>query len=594
MRSEKIDPSLLGLLNDLETDGQEALAAHSSMLGFEQSGAEAPTVPSVNTFIRYESAAALADLQALGVRIHSAGSGREGDARVADRGQRGGGICTATVPLIALSEVSDLDAVREIDASRYLKLAMDVATQAINIPPFRTRTGTSGRGVVLGVVDSGIDGTHAVFNNRIDRVWDQTVMGTGVSAGAYGVELTGSAIATATDANGHGTHVAGIAGGLGPKFEGVAPDATFVIVKTTMQNTHIADGIRYIFDTADAMGAPAVVNLSLGGHFDPHDGTDPLSLLIDSEVGPGHIVCCAAGNEGTDDIHGEVQIGAGATGQLSFAVPANTVRVALLNGWYRGGTALEVAVETPGGATTPFQAVTSGPGATVTYTLPGARARIATPTVNPGNGDMRFVVEVFGPGAGTAVADGTWRLRLRHASGPATAAHVWALDDTGGSVFFTGGGVAHSMKIGSPGASAEAVTVASYTTKVTWIDSSGSTRSTSMPLNDISPFSSDGPLRTGAKKPDLAAPGAMIAAALSSGSSPSAGVILSSDFRVNAGTSMATPFVSGLVALLLERDKTLDPAGLKTLLGGHCRVPGQAAGAFHQKWGLGLVDAMGL
>jgi subtilisin family serine protease len=273
-------------------------------------------------------------------------------------------------------------------------------------------------------------------------------------------------------------------------------------------------------------------------------------------------------------------------------VPGSSIRVAMLNGWYGGGTALDVAVETPGGASTPFQAVTSGPGATATYTLPGARVRISTPPVNPGNGDMRFVVEVFGPGTGTAVAGGTWRLKLRHASGPATDAHAWALDDTGGSVFFTGAGVAHSMKIGSPGSSAEAVTVASYTTKVQWNDNSGTPRSTPMPLNDISPFSSDGPLRNGAKKPDLAAPGAMIAAALSSGSSPQAAFVLSSGFRVNAGTSMATPFVSGLVALLLERDKTLDPAGLKTLLSGHCRVPNQAPGAFHQKWGLGLIDAM--
>jgi subtilisin family serine protease len=427
-------------------------------------------------------------------------------------------------------------------------------------------------------------------------VWDQTQIGLGVFAGGYGVELTGAAIATVNDTSGHGTHVASIAAGADPTFNGVAPDATLVIVKTTMQNTHIGDAIRYVFGVADQLGdLPAVVNLSLGGHFDPHDGTDPLSLLIDGEVGAGRIVCCAAGNEGTDDIHGEVMVGPGPIMQLQLTVPANTVRVAMLNGWYSGGSELEVAIVTPGGAAVPFQPVApAGNPATVTHNVAGARIRISTPGVNPGNGDMRFVVEMFGPGLGTPVMAGVWTLRLRHVLGPPTAVHVWALDDTQGSVTFTGPGVANSMKIGSPGTSAEAITVASYTTKNSWVDSLGTPQAVGLTLNDISSFSSDGPLRNGALKPDLAAPGAMIAAALSSASAPPPRMKLSNDFRVNAGTSMATPFVSGLVALMLQLDGTLDPAAVKAQLAQHCAIPGQPPGAFHQKWGRGLIDALNL
>jgi subtilisin family serine protease len=580
VRAEKIDPSLLGLLEDLDTSGQEALTAHTSMLGFEQGGEEAMPIPSVNTFIRYESQKLIDELGALGVRVHSARRG----------------ICTATVPLVALAAVSDHDAVQEIEAARYLRLSMDVALPAIHVPAYRARTSTSGKNVVVGVIDSGIDPTHVAFGSRIDRVWDQTQIGTGTSMGAYGVELQGAAISQVTDTNGHGTHVAGIAAGADPIFSGVAPDATLVIVKTTMQNTHIGDGVRYVFDVAKKLGdLPAVVNLSLGGHFDPHDGTDPLSLLIDGEAGPGRIVCCAAGNEGTDDIHGQVVVNSVTPARLRFAIPPNVLRVALLNGWYQGGTALEVSVETPSGAATPFQPVAAvGTPATVTHTLPGARVRIATPTVNPGNGDMRFVVEMFGPGLGTPVPGGQWRLHLRHSSGPTTTVDVWALDDVGGETRFTGAGVSGTMKIGSPGTSSDAVTVASFTTKVAWIDMAGQAQQVGLALNDISSFSSDGPLRNGAQKPDLAAPGAMIAAALSSQSSPPARMKLSSDFRVNAGTSMATPFVTGLVALMLEQDNTLDPAAVKATLTAQCRIPRRPPGTFDRKWGFGLIDAQNL
>jgi hypothetical protein len=55
---------------------------------------------------------------------------------------------------------------------------------------------------------------------------------------------------------------------------------------------------------------------------------------------------------------------------------------------------------------------------------------------------------------------------------------------------------------------------------------------------------------------------------------------------------MATPFISGLVALLLERDPTLDPAGVKALLRAHSSIPNRPGGTFDPKWGFGLIDAL--
>jgi hypothetical protein len=57
---------------------------------------------------------------------------------------------------------------------------------------------------------------------------------------------------------------------------------------------------------------------------------------------------------------------------------------------------------------------------------------------------------------------------------------------------------------------------------------------------------------------------------------------------------MASPFVSGIVALLLERDRTLDPARVKRLLKRHSAIPRSTAGRFHPKWGFGLINAKDL
>lgn len=188
-----------------------------------------------------------------------------------------------------------------------------------SIPQFRTAEGLSGTNVIVGIVDTGIDPIHPAFAGRILHIWDQTLPGPGVPEGGYGIEVTGATLTASRDTVGHGTHVAGIAAGADPGFGGIAPAARLLIVKTDLQDAHIADGIRYIFRVAGQMGCPAVVNLSLGGHADAHDGSDSLSQIIDQETGPGRIVCCAAGNEGDDNIHAQATVPAGATRRIPMS-----------------------------------------------------------------------------------------------------------------------------------------------------------------------------------------------------------------------------------------------------------------------------------
>jgi len=183
-------------------------------------------------------------------------------------------------------------------------------------------------------------------------------------------------------------------------------------------------------------------------------------------------------------------------------------------------------------------------------------------------------------------------LLIKNSDGLTGPLHIWTLDDQGEpQVIFTGASATDSHKIGSPGASKQAVTVAAYTTRIKWKDKNGDQEQVGLALDTICDFSSEGPLRDGSKKPDVTAPGAMIVSCLSRNSQPDEADCINDDYVVEAGTSMACPFTTGIVALLLERDPTLDSVGVKKLLKAASAIPGAAAGAFNPKWGFGLIDA---
>lgn len=583
MIHEKIAPGLMVALEDYHRKGAAGLAAHKKLLGVivdEDSTKPARAV----VFIRCEENANLEHLGASQIRVN----------------QAHGAIRTAFLPLTRLGELSDDAAVHRIIPSRYLQPFMDVAPGKVHLPEFRLKTNLRGKGVIIGIVDSGIDPKHPAFKDRILRIWDQTLPGPGVQEGEYGAEFSGALLQVSRDTQGHGTHVAGIAGGADPTYGGVAPEAELIIVKSSFQEAHIADGVRYIFRVASEMGRPAVVNLSLGGHGDPHDGSDPLSQIIDAESGPGRIVCCAAGNEGNDNIHAQIAVPQGGNRTILFHVPPSAgedaVRFSALNGWYSGRDQFEIAVRTPNGFQTPYQGVIADGAPMRVYDLPDGRVRISTPAADPTNDDYNFLIEILpSNGSYSSVTPGTWRLRLRGVQVNNGQVDVWALDNSQQfDVVFIARSVQDTMKVGSPGAAARAITVASYNTKSRWCDGEGKWHEMGIELDDISDFSSEGPLRNGGHKPEVAAPGAMIASALSGDSAVPPAYIIAPGYRVMAGTSMATPFVSGLVALLLEREPELDPETIKARLRENSRIPNQPAGAFDSKWGYGLLDVLGL
>ena len=581
MDYSKVSPSLAAAFDDYQEQGRPALAAHQRTLGVV-SVEPTPKPPRVVVFLHAAEGANLDHLAPLGVEIN------EGE----------GPIRTGIVPMDVLSDITDDPALARIVPARRLRPVMDVASAKVNVPQLRRTSRLAGRGVVIGTVDTGIEPTHPNFAGRILRIWDQTLNGPGVREGGYGAELTGDLMQVSRDTIGHGTHVAGIAAADDPTYGGIAPEAELVVVKSDLLTAHIADGVRYILRVAAELGRPAVVNLSLGGHGDAHDGTDSLSAIIDAVSGPGRIVCCAAGNEGNDNIHAVAQL---PRGRLTFAsmpmalppIPAGQrFPVAALNGWYSAEDHIEVAVASPAGVQTPFQGVITEGSPARTYQLPDGAVRITTPGPDPANGDINFFVQFQPaptPPGPLPPRAGAWRLRLRAWRVVDGRVDVWSIDEFAAQ--FTGSAVQDNMKIGSPGAATRAITVASYTTRVEWDDIFGNPRQTGLEEDDISEFSSEGPRRDGGEKPDVAAPGAMIVSSLSVHSPVNPAFLVDDLHRVMAGTSMACPFVSGLVALLLERTPDLRPEAVKRTLRNHSAVPGRPKGTFDNKWGYGLVDA---
>ena len=237
---------------------------------------------------------------------------------------------TATVRLTldALQRLAKQEGVEYIQITSGATQMLNLARQEAGTDQIHKGTDLpqayTGEGVVVGVVDAGFDYMHAAFRRpadgalRIKRVWEQgaTTLD-GASAPAkygYGIELnTPELIEKAqgdSDSNSHGTHVAAIAAGSDAYKDGAyvgnAPDADIVLVALDLNastNADISNAVQYIFDYADEVGKPCVVNLSLGNQDGPHDGTSTFDTMTDAMQGPGRLIVGAAGNHRTDAFH---------------------------------------------------------------------------------------------------------------------------------------------------------------------------------------------------------------------------------------------------------------------------------------------------
>ena len=521
-------------------------------------------------------------------------------ASMAVRAQTGT-IAAVGATLSQLIELASDPNVIYIEPSWKTEIKLDQSVQVVRADLAHSGAEPSlGEGVVVGIVDTGIDYEHLDFridvdgdgfeeSTRIHAIWDQTagLFGAVYSRAHIDNDLAlgfgpSEGLVRSTDRNGHGTHVASIATGDGSAasspFVGVAPAATVIIVKTSFYTADILSAVEWIFDEADALGLPAVVNLSLGGHDGPHDGTSLFEEGLDQLANSsGRAIVVSAGNEGDQPIH--------TSGSLSgtyetFGIVPDDWEMELAI-WYPGSSSFSVSITPPGG--TPIRAATGEDTGYITTTAGTLSIDNASAGVNPSNGDNEAFIRLSNVQAGEV-----WAVQINDLGGGGKY-DAWVVTPDGSIL----GGDSVST-IDEPGNGHHVITVGSMNSKASWPSLSGQQdHSDSYPLGHLSGFSSRGPTRDGRLKPEICAPGAWVCAAASS-NAPQPGYLMHPDGMhvMEIGSSMASPHVAGAIALLFEHDRSLTPTEIRTVLTTTAASNAYTASLPGPGWGWGLLDVM--
>jgi subtilisin family serine protease len=545
-----------------------------------------------------------------------------------------GNFITAQMPVNVLHQVAELPFVRYIQLARTPRTQLDKAHQATQMT--RVQAGElgeqayTGEGIVIGVIDAGFDYSHPAFSDpatgklRISRVWEQSATGTPPAGFTYGTEFQTSdeILASGGDIkyNSHGSHVACIAAGshVGNEWYGVAPDAELVLVgmsAATPNNVNISDALAYIYNYAESVGKPCVINMSLGAPMGPHDGTSPFDQIADALQGKGRLLVGSAGNSGAQKLHISRTFSSAEDEPLQTMFDFKEKPDANNAGgevdiWGSVGMQFQLSLHVFNCATGKFEqsseSILVGEDVSRTTTFELTKSSKGTITVqsevNPINGKPHAMLTL-----------GVTSLKNKYAVAlvvtPLSAGRVdaWADNDY---LLFTNNALEGwqdgdtECTIGEIGGTGKKlVTVGAYTTRTEYTQmGSGVVETIAETLGDKSSFSAAGPTVDGRLKPEISAPGAYIISALSSHdvsstAVPRAASVIVGDkeyyYGYMQGTSMAAPYVTGLAALLLQADAQLSPADFKKVLVGTA-MQDDFTGTLSQGnpiWGFGKVNA---
>lgn len=419
-------------------------------------------------------------------------------------------------------------------------------------PPFSL----FGRGILVAVIDSGIDYTHPDFRNpdgstRIRAIWDQTIQGNPPQGYVIGTEYTEEQINEALsqptealtyqlvpsrDTSGHGTAVAGIAAGngragTGRMYAGVASESDLLVVKLGSprkegfpRTTELMQAVDYAVRKAVEYQMPVALNLSFGNTYGSHQGDSLLERFLDDISNFWKSVfCVGSGNEGNSAGHTSGRLNENEEKRIELGIQQNepTVNVQI---WKSYVDEVEISLINPSGVRIgPIQEQIG----TQRFTVGNTEILLYYGEPSPYSQSQEIFLD-FLPRQ-SYIDSGVWQIVLTPRRIVVGTYQLW-LPSQGvlnrGTAFLL---PSSDNTLTIPSTAGRVITVGAYD-----------------PLTfTYADFSGRGPLGQNGEmwiqKPDLAAPGVRITSAKAGGG-----------YGEYSGTSFAVPFVTGSAALLME------------------------------------------
>lgn len=283
----KLDQQSLWRLQDL----REQVETTAKKKGVSAKSMEAQQ--NIEVFVKMNDGVSAAELSGMGFNVE------------AQRGE----FAVVSLPVGNIMELNDVADVKSMSYGRKVKLRLTEANKQTGVDEVHSGVGDdktpyTGKGVIIGDIDMGFDLNHLMFldkdgKSRFKYYTAQNIV--------YNTPERIAAYTTDSRSDTHATHVMGIAGG---NFEsenysisGVATEADLAGASIDGYETEIIKAIENFVAYAKEKQQPLVINMSLGDNFGPHDDSDAMSQYINKVIDDkAAVICMASGNEGNNPI----------------------------------------------------------------------------------------------------------------------------------------------------------------------------------------------------------------------------------------------------------------------------------------------------